>query len=126
MSHAVYLKVLSQISKKKAKFDFQDAVIFIEAGPKKNQWTFSTQVFCGDPSIPSSVHQCVSSSGKLRWEGGHAELKLDAVNNTVQFVDILEGPLTYIPFRSFLSAFSDQAHEWREILDDISHASSFR
>lgn len=126
MSYSVYLKLLSQIAKKKAKIEFQDSLIFIEAGPQKNQWTFSTQVFCGDPVIPSSIHQCVSSSGSLKYQGRHAELKLDAETHTVQFTDIMEGPLTYIPFRSFLGEFTDMAHEWREILDDIGHASSFR
>lgn len=121
MSYKAFLTVMSQLAgNRKARFVFQEEVIFFEATERKNHFVLFTKVYSGDGFLPSSVRSCVSSSGVLKWQHSGAYLKLDPITHSVyvfQEIEMEEGK--YIPFKHHLSDFCKVAGEWREILQDF-------
>lgn len=121
MEYEDFLLMMSQLSsQKKARIVVQGSVYFIETTSKKNKWLISTQLFEGSNSLPSTVNQCVSSCGTLRWDFGGAYLKLDRDESNLYLMQEIETDAKYVPFRYLMSDFIDIAEEWKEILDDFS------
>ncbi len=128
MSYDAFLLVMSQLAgKKKARVVIQGQVIFFEPGHKKNHWILSTQIFCGEGYLPSSVRSCVSSGGMLRWQQSGAYLKLDPKNHCVHlFEEIQMEENRYIPFKSYLNEFLSIATEWKDILHELADRDTAR
>ncbi len=124
MSYSSFLIAAGQMSsKKKARIEVNDHLIFIEALPQKGRWSLFTKVFHLDGYIPPSVQDCLSGAEYLRWQHEGAYLKVDAVSQSVYFVQEVEMPVgKYIPFRRHLNAFMDAADEWRETIQSFAQS----
>jgi hypothetical protein len=120
MTYKSYVRFLSQISSGEiAHVPYQDIPLVIEKGKEKNQWTLSAKVFIGEREIPTIIRESASKSGQFRWQTYGPFLQVDEEDHTVSLIQHVEGPLTYLPFRDLITAFTATASEWKDTFEDF-------
>ncbi len=120
MSYDAFLQVMSQLSgARRARCVVKNQIIFIDNVSEKNRWALTAKVFDGEGYLPPSVRDCLSSSGRLRWQEKSAYLRLDDISKTIFLVHEIDSTRRYIPFRFYLRDFAELAEEWHLMFDDL-------